>query len=96
MPVQPDSDHNFHAQHDYLLEGITIPTLTDSLLAKHSSGLVSPMGGYVDIQPLEIGVNQGSFASASRVVYFPSVSVKQMEQSLLVSCTCGVGKDSLC
>jgi hypothetical protein len=96
MPAQSDSNNTFYARHDYLLEGITIPTLTDSLLAKHSSGLVSAVVGYVDIQPLDIDVNLGSFTSASRVVYFPAVVVTQAEQSLLVSCECAVDKDGLC
>ena len=72
MSVQPNSNDALHARHDYLLDGITIPTLTDSLLARHSLGLVSAVGGYIDIQPQGIDVDQGAFTSASRIIYFPT------------------------
>ncbi|MVM38293.1 ATP-dependent helicase [Spirosoma sp. HMF3257] len=86
-----------HAQNDtYCLEGITIPSLTDSLLARHSAGFSSFSDGYADIQPNEITVNQGSFVGASRLTYFPTVAVTQTEQSLRVSCTCNLPKDKLC
>ncbi|GAB4041055.1 DEAD/DEAH box helicase [Spirosoma jeollabukense] len=96
MAAQSHSTDALYARHDYLLEGITIPTLTDSLLARHSSGSVFAVSGYVDIQPQELEINQGSFTSASRVAAFPTVTVTQTEQSVLVSCDCAVDKDGLC
>ena len=96
MPNPSDSNDPFDIQHDYCLEAITIPTLTDSLLSRHSAGFVSVADGYVDIQPLDITVNLGSFTSASRVMYFSTVVVKQTAHSLLISCACSVQKDRLC
>ncbi|QDK78377.1 DEAD/DEAH box helicase [Spirosoma sp. KCTC 42546] len=90
MPDHVASDH------DYCLEGILIPTLTDSLLSKHSAGFNSFSDGYTEIQPQDIAINQGVFTSASRLAYFPTVIVKQTEQSLLVSCTCDLPKVRLC
>ncbi|MVM32111.1 ATP-dependent helicase [Spirosoma sp. HMF4905] len=90
MPDHVDPDH------DYWLEGITIPSLTDSLLVKHSAGFNSFSDGYVDSQPKDITINQGTFTSASRLTYFPTVTVTQTQQSLLVSCVCDDPKDKLC
>ena len=96
MPDFFDSNNNPDSQHDYYLEEITIPALTDSLLAKHSSSLVSPSTDYIDIQPKDITINQGAFISASRVAYFPTVVVEQTDHSLRVSCQCSIPKDRLC
>ena len=96
MPARSDSPNSLNVPYDYILETITIPSLTDSLLTKHSGGFVSSLDGYADIQPQAIAVNQGSFTSSSRVIYFPTVVVKQIEQSLQLSCECSAPKDKLC
>ncbi|MBC3791424.1 DEAD/DEAH box helicase [Spirosoma utsteinense] len=81
---------------DYNLEAITIPTLTDSLLAKHSNGFISSADEYADVVPQVIDINHGSFTSASRAAFFPLVVVRQTPQSVLVSCACTEPKDRLC
>ncbi|GAB4051448.1 DEAD/DEAH box helicase [Spirosoma litoris] len=91
-----DHADSFDPDHDYWLTGIIIPTLTDSLLAKHSAGYNSFSDGYIDIQPQEIAVNQGLFTSTSRLTYFPIVTVQQFDQSVWVSCMCDAPKDKLC
>ncbi|GAB3964550.1 hypothetical protein GCM10028806_02230 [Spirosoma terrae] len=80
---------------DFRLEA-TIPTLTDTVLARHSRDFGPSVGGYNDIQPKAIELNQGSFTSLSRSTYFPTVVVKQTDENLLVSCSCEAPKQTLC
>ncbi|AUD03715.1 DEAD/DEAH box helicase [Spirosoma pollinicola] len=96
MPIQPDRRDIPNEKPIYCLEGITISTLTDSLLAKHSGGFVSSADDYADIVPQLIDLHHGSFTTASRSAYFPLVVVRQTEQSLRVSCACTAPKDTLC
>ncbi|WP_052731101.1 DEAD/DEAH box helicase [Spirosoma radiotolerans] len=80
----------------YRLEAITIPTLTDSLLAKHSGGFVSSSEEYGDIVPQVIDLNHGSFTSTATGAHFPLVVVRQTAQSLLISCSCTEPNNKLC
>ncbi|RYF58315.1 MAG: ATP-dependent helicase, partial [Cytophagaceae bacterium] len=81
---------------DYLLEAVTISTLTDSLLARHSGGFISPSEAYGDILPQVIDLNHGSFTSTSRAENFPLVVVRQTEEALRVACMCSAPNDTLC
>ncbi|GAB3882181.1 DEAD/DEAH box helicase [Spirosoma agri] len=96
MPADCSNNDKIASPYDYELEGVTIATLSDSVLRQHSSGGVSPMDGYPDVQPLVIELNLASFATTSRVAYFPTVVVQQTAHSLRVSCACNAPKDSLC
>jgi hypothetical protein len=95
MPDQPNS-HSQTAGFDYSLDGVTIPDLTDSLLAKHSGGFISSADEYTDIVPLVIDINHGSFTSTANTSFFPLVVVRQTVQAVLVSCACTDPKDRLC
>ena len=92
--MNKSTDH--HDDVGYWLESITIPTLTDSLLAKHSGGFVSSSEAYGDIRAQVIDVNHGSFTSTSPTADFPLVNVRQTEQSLFVTCSCTESTDTLC
>ncbi|GAB3791910.1 hypothetical protein GCM10028819_01200 [Spirosoma humi] len=81
---------------DYRLEAVTISTLTNSLLARHSGGFVSSAEAYEDILPQVIDLNQGSFTSLSHAENFPLVVVRQTDESLHVACMCSEPKDKLC
>ncbi|QHV93674.1 DEAD/DEAH box helicase [Spirosoma endbachense] len=96
MRNQSGSSDKPSSDYDYELETITIPTLTDSVLASHSSSLLSATTELADIQPQVIALNYASFTSASRITYFPTVVVSQSEESLRVSCNCPAPKDALC
>ncbi|GAB2561385.1 DEAD/DEAH box helicase [Spirosoma aerophilum] len=96
MPLPPDNRNPDHESCDYRLDGVTIPTLTDSAIARHSGGFLPTTDDYAGILPETIEVDQGLFTSASRVAYFPFVSVRQTADALLVSCSCDTPKDQLC
>ncbi|RRB06718.1 DEAD/DEAH box helicase [Larkinella rosea] len=81
---------------EYCLEMITIPTLTDALLLKHSFASAYPTASYSNIHVLDIAVDQGIFSSATRDLDFPPVSVRQSDQSLWISCPCLSPKNRLC
>ncbi|WP_338876300.1 SNF2-related protein [Spirosoma sp. SC4-14] len=96
MPDNAESVNSSDSPFDYRLESLTIPDLTDSVLARHSLGWMSDATELSAIQPLVISVDQGSFTSASRLTYFPTVTVVQDGQSLRLSCLCGGGGGRLC
>ncbi len=90
------SEDNSDEKHVYRLANCTISSLTDGNLLRHSSGSLSVSIGSADIQPLSIAVNQGAFTQASRLNQFPTVLVKQQDQTVWTACDCGVQVDSLC
>ncbi|GAB3923287.1 DEAD/DEAH box helicase [Larkinella terrae] len=96
MPDYSDSSDQPDENHVYYLESISIPTLTDWVLARHSAESFFPPLTFADVQPLTIAVNQGSFTTSSRLSYFPTVIVTQTDYSLAVSCACSAPKDKLC
>ena len=95
MP-DPLHSHSPTAGFDYSLDAITIPDLTDRLLAKHSGGFISSADEYADIIPQVIDINHGSFTSTAHASFFPLVVVRQTAQAVLVSCACTDPKDRLC
>ncbi|GAB3019418.1 DEAD/DEAH box helicase [Spirosoma pulveris] len=96
MPYPSENSDSTSFAYDYRLDSVTVPTLTDSQLALHSGGFLSSADAYADIIPTHIDVDQGTFTTASRVAYFPIVTVQQTGDSLLVSCTCDAPKNKLC
>ncbi|SOD99583.1 DEAD/DEAH box helicase [Spirosoma fluviale] len=96
MRQSSENSDNTNFTYDYRLDAVTVPTLTDSLLAMHSGGFLTSADSYADIIPTSISVDQGTFTTASRVAYFPVVVVRQTADALLVSCTCEATKTKLC
>ncbi|MFD2569211.1 DEAD/DEAH box helicase [Spirosoma soli] len=96
MLDQPVSEDNPNAWHVYHFEKDTIVTLTDNFLVKHSSEVASLSTRAVDVQPLEISINEGTFTQASRLSHYPTVVVRQERQAMWVACTCGAQTDNLC
>ncbi|WP_420152815.1 DEAD/DEAH box helicase [Siphonobacter sp.] len=81
----------------YRLPGVSIATLTETFLSHHTlESLPTNQRDYTPVQPQEITVNSGTFTSASRLTYFPQVSVQQTEQDLILSCACQLPTTSLC
>lgn len=82
---------------EYILENTSIAVLTYSDLLKHSSDFIDTgTRGFFDIQPTSIDINVGLFAHASSTVAFPTVSVSQIENSVILSCPCKTSKKKLC
>ena len=82
---------------EYILENISLSDITYSELLKHSSELIdTTKRNFFDIQPQLIQVNFGLFANPSSVVDFPLVSVTQINDSLILSCSCKTPKKKLC
>ncbi|GAB3902752.1 hypothetical protein GCM10028803_29970 [Larkinella knui] len=87
---------NRSADQAYCLEMVTISTLTDGILLKHSSASAFSTGSYTDIQAIDLTVDQGTFSNTSREIHFPLVTVHQSDESLRISCACQAPKDRLC
>ncbi len=91
--LSPMRDH----PHEYILEHITIATLTYSDLLKHSVDFFDVSArGFFDIHPQRIDLNVGVFTHPSTTLAFPVVSVSQLNTSLFLSCDCQASKKKLC
>ncbi|MBI3136779.1 MAG: DEAD/DEAH box helicase family protein [Bacteroidetes bacterium] len=82
---------------DYIIENVTIPTLTLSVLLSHcSDSLNTVRRSFFEIQAESVEVNYGVFTNASPVIDFPLVSVSQLQNTLILSCPCNTPKRKLC
>ena len=83
-------------QHVYILENITVQTLSYSDILKYSSSFFTINSvGFFDIIPQHIEINFGLFTNP--VLYdFPDVSVNQNEDSITLTCNCDNTKSILC
>ncbi|WP_421825499.1 DEAD/DEAH box helicase [Larkinella sp.] len=87
---------NLSAHSAYCLETVTIPTLTDGILFKHSSAVAFSTGSYTDVVAVELAVDQGTFSISSRDIQRTEVVVSQSKEALWISCSCSAPKDRLC
>jgi len=82
---------------DYIIENATIPSLTLSLLLNHCTEAINTgRRSFFEIQAVTIEVNYGLFTNTSPVIDFPTVSVSQLHQTLVLSCPCATSKRKLC
>jgi len=82
---------------DYTLENLTISEITYSELLNHSSELIdTSKRSFFDIQPQVLEVNFGLFSNPSASFDFPMVSVSQVNNSVLLSCSCKTPKRKMC
>lgn len=82
---------------DYIIENATIPSLTLSLLLNHCTEAINTgRRSFFEIQAVTIEVNYGLFTNTSPVIDFPTVSVSQLHQTLVLSCPCATPKRKLC
>lgn len=79
---------------DYILENVTIPSLSYADILKHSFDIIATnQRGFFDLQAELIEINFGLFNNPS-IPNFPFVSLAQRGNSLLLSCHCQVLKRS--
>lgn len=82
---------------EYILENITLSDITYSELLKHSSEVIdTSKRNFFDIQPQVIQVNFGLFYNPSSSIDFPMVSVSQVNNSTVLSCSCKTPKTKMC
>ena len=82
---------------EYILENINLSDITYSELLKHSSEMIdTSKRNFFDIQPQVLNVNFGLFSNPSATLDFPLVSVTQLNDSLILSCSCKTPKTKLC
>jgi SNF2 family DNA or RNA helicase len=80
--------------HQVILRGHTIETLTETTLAQLSGRYVEA-NEQAGIIPVSLMLNQGSFTRQPSIP-FPVVTIVQDEQQLLVDCDCATTTGSLC
>jgi len=81
----------------YVVENFKVADLSPVFLLKHSAVQTdSSATGYLNLQPQHISVNYASFIDRASQVKFPQVNVRLQQQSLILSCRCGVVHQRLC
>lgn len=81
---------------DYVLENITVPDLSLSVILKHCADIdTAERRGVSEIQPVSIELNLGVFTNNFAADY-PVITVIQQQHALRLSCTCKASKRKLC
>jgi SNF2 family DNA or RNA helicase len=82
---------------EYILENVSLSDITYSELLQHSSEMIdTSKRNFFDIQPQVLNINFGLFSNPSATLDFPLVSVTQINNSLVLSCSCKTPKTKLC
>lgn len=84
-------------QNRYILENITIPTLSYSDILKHSAAIASTdKKGFFDLQPDSVEINFASFTNAGGLAGLSDLFISQGQTSIILSCDCAAPKNKLC
>jgi superfamily II DNA or RNA helicase len=84
-------------QNRYVLENITIPTLSYTDILKHSAAIASTdKKGFFDLQPDAIEINFASFTNPGGLAGMSDLFISQGQTSIILSCECEVPKNKLC
>ena len=84
------------ANHTFILKGVAFENINETLIARYTAGeIVFDIGGYLDIVPVTLNINEGTFTH-QRAVSFPNVTVVQNTEQLLVLCDCQSQPGKLC
>lgn len=83
--------------HEYIFENTSISALTYTDILKHSSGIINTeRKAILDIQPETLEIDCGVFYKSSAKNTFPSVTVSQSGNAVLLHCHCARPKNRLC
>ncbi len=83
--------------HTVLFEGVTVTTLTETLIAQYSQSSAYPDENWArHIVPATLELNQGTFRNQYTKVVFPPVGVVQQGGLLTLTCDCYAERDRLC
>jgi SNF2 family DNA or RNA helicase len=86
-----------NAPDTFVLSNFKITELSSVFILKHSSGPVdSAVKGYFELHPAHISVDFASFTDPDSQIMFPQVSLRQNNDSLILSCRCTTDKNKLC
>ncbi len=82
---------------EYVFENFDIKHLSNTFIFRHSAGPIAINGNdYFSIQPQDIEINYAAFTKSSGQNIFPTVTIKQKENDLILSCNCISPKKKLC
>jgi SNF2 family DNA or RNA helicase len=94
---QPFDQENNQDFSQVVLQGLTIPNLTEILISRHTSvNVIADPVAHHYIFPTAIELNQGVFINSRNKQEFPSVTVIQQTGTLFLTCGCRNKHDFLC
>ena len=96
MGKQFDQENN-QEENQVVLNGLTIPNLTEMLISGNTSVdvIVDPVAHHY-IFPTEIELNHGIFTNVRNKQDFPPVTVIQESGNLFLTCNCQAKQEFLC
>ena len=82
---------------DFIFEKFSISDLTNTILLKNSLEFASDgKRGYFDLQVLSLKINQGTFKDSYSFYKTLPISIKFLNENLIVSCACKTPKKKMC
>ncbi|MDB4919048.1 DEAD/DEAH box helicase [Mucilaginibacter sp.] len=91
------NEDNISGDHAVVFEGITIETLTETIIAQHSiAGIYTDQVDSRHIFPVDLDVNRGAFSNKYLKSAFPNVTVIQKTGQLNLTCECKAEGEGLC
>jgi SNF2 family DNA or RNA helicase len=84
------------ADHTFILKGVPFENINETLITRHTdSGMASDDRLYLDITPVTLSIDQGTFTH-QHAIGFPNVTIVQNAQQLIVLCDCDALSGKLC
>jgi len=98
MPKKPIFPESPNRNPDtFIWNNFKINDLNAVEILRHSAGPVdTKVQGFLDLQPENIFVDFASFTDPGSQILFPQVSVRQHQDTIMLSCRCASGKQLLC
>ena len=88
---------NTSGDHALIFEDITINTLTETIIAKHSiAGIYTNQPDCRHVFPVELAINQGTFTNKYLKYAYPDVTIIRKQDQLNLTCECGAEGEMLC
>jgi SNF2 family DNA or RNA helicase len=88
---------NTSGDHALIFEDITINTLTESIIAKHSiAGIYTDQPDSRHVFPVELAINQGTFTNRYLKSAYPDVTIIRKQDQLNLNCECDAEGEMLC
>ena len=83
--------------HDLIMEGYVISSLSTDFVKDYSPVAIhSDDRTYRDILPKKLFINEGEFTNQSGTIAFPTVSISQLNEQTLISCSCAEVETRFC
>ena len=97
LKLEDTEEDNLYHPTDYIFENFSISDLTNTFILKNSLEFANDgKRGYFDLQVLSLKINQGTFKDSYSFYKTHPISIKFLNEKLIVSCECKTPKKKMC